>query len=150
MTDEKIANLADKRKNKAGYPRNSQGFILPCAEQVVTDLYTQQGDLAAFLIHYAGESIIEQRRLLFEILYLLKGSPEQEKQWNQLLDIFTRQQAQIAEAVLLKAMDIEMAATKPDKILAVLERLAPEKWAKRSVNSGAKKANPYKDLMQEE
>jgi len=150
MSDDKITNLADKRQKKAGYPKNSQGFILPGAEQVVTDLYTQQGDLAAFLLQYAGDSIIEQRRLLFEILYLLKGSPEQEKQWNMLLDIFTRQQAQIAEAVLLKAMDVEMAVQKPDKILAVLERLAPEKWAKRSVNATKKKQNPYKDLMDDE
>lgn len=149
MTDDKITSLESKRKNKAGYPRSATGFVLPSAQQVVNDLYTHQGDLAAFLIHYAGDSIIDQRRLLFEILYLLKGT-EQEKQWLMLLDIFTRQQAQIAEAVLLKAMDVEMAVQKPDKILAVLERLAPEKWAKRSVNSGKTKANPYKELMQEE
>lgn len=110
-------------------------------EDIVNALYERQGNLLLFLTDFAGEDTQEQNRLLFDILYVLKEDEEYEKKWNKLLEIHQEQHLMMAESRLLSAGLID---AKPEKIINILERLQPQRWAKKSVNRKEKKEeNPY-------
>jgi hypothetical protein len=127
-------------------------FDLPDLQEIINQLYQRQGSLLSFLNDFAGEGIENERKrqqLLFEIRFAMKGEEVIEKQWNTLLQLQQESHVLLAEAKLLNVLSMSNTAEeKPEKLLAVLERLNPERWAKRSVQTTKKqKTNPYEETL---
>jgi len=113
----------------------SGNFVLPALPDMVRELYARQGDIVQFLFDMAGKEPADELRrqqLMFEIMYVLKRNPEQESQWNMLIQLSRDRQAAIAEANLLRyASAPTTAEAKPEKVMAILERFCPERWSTR-------------------
>lgn len=128
-------------------------FELPPLEIIIAQLKSRQGNLMQFLRDFAGDTIddeVRRQQLLFDIRFEMKGHDEIEKQWNILLQVNQEAHVLMAEAKLLNVLSMSNTAEqKPEKLLAVLERLNPERWAKRSVVSTKKPAkNPYEETLE--
>lgn len=124
-------------------------FDLPSIAVIVDELFARQGNLLKLLEDFAGDLAPNQKQLLFEILYELKKDPDQEKKWTTLLDLQQQQHAIMCEANFLKEISKPTTIeTKPEKILAILERLAPERWAKKaSTGRPSSKKNEFEELL---
>ena len=127
----------------------SEQFELPPLQEIINELFKRQGDLLWFLTDFAGDTERLRQQLLFEIRFAMKGEEAIEKQWNTLLQLQQESHVLLAEAKLLNILSMTSTAEeKPEKLLQVLERLNPERWAKRSVTTTKKqKKNPYEETL---
>ena len=121
---------------------------------VIFELKARQGNLIQFLNYFAGDKPTEEKQrqqLLFEIRYAMKGHEDIESQWKVLLELQQETHVLIAEAKLLNILSgNNLAEDKPEKLLALLERLSPERWTKKTaVGKKKQKANPYEELLEE-
>lgn len=136
------------------YPKDAMDqYILPPCNRINDQLFARQGDFKQFLLDMAGEKAADQQQLSFEILFLMKAKENEEefKKFQLLQQLHSQNQQMIMEANLLNQLaSPNMAETKPEKILNILERLDPEKWGKRSVSrSGGKQQNPFEGILNE-
>ena len=126
-------------------------FALPPLTEMVRELYARQGDVIQFLFDMAGAEPtdeLKRQQLMFEIMYVLKRNPEQENQWNLLIQLSRERQAAIAEANLLRyASAPTTAEAKPEKVMAILERFCPERWSTK--RGPATKASKRQDVFEQ-
>jgi hypothetical protein len=126
-------------------------FILPPLETIVDQLYQRQGNILVFLRDFAGDKLEDEPRrqqLLFEIRFAMKGDEQIEQKWALLLQLHQESHTLLAEANLVNVLSqAQTANEKPERLLSILERLNPERWAKRSVSKKKTESNPYEDTL---
>ncbi len=99
-------------------------------DTALESLFQCQGDLDTCLRKLAGDEPTEQRKVLFEVMYELKAPENEDKlaEWETLIEVGMQVSTLQIEAEFVKSA--RRGEAKDPK--AILERLLPERWGRRS------------------